>query len=158
MIDQKTVLELAEKSGFVTDHDSVQVHDIYSCYSQEITDEVKKLIELSMQLGSDQAKVEIKTHLLQVDNLGNGAFSNGFRQAIFQLEELLVDIKELNEFEKCMQDAIDANRYRYLRDTEMWGVIIWESLDFPNEHGGHAAALDSAVDASIRNRKDNHEQ
>lgn len=59
--------------------------------------------------------------------------------------------------EQDAQDKIDAERYRYLRDTETLETAVWEALEGSGsvndngslDHAGYCSGFDRAIDAAI---------
>jgi hypothetical protein len=50
-------------------------------------------------------------------------------------------------------DKLDAERYRYLRNTKTWDAVIWDAIDFIGHDQDYEKALDDAVDAAIKASK-----
>lgn len=71
---------------------------------------------------------------------------------------LMVNLKTVkDELEALKGDAKDAERYRYIRDTETIEAMVWEALDGDGsvngegelDRAGYAAGMDRAIDAAI---------
>lgn len=56
-------------------------------------------------------------------------------------------------------DALDAARYRYIRDTGTLESAVWEALEGYSDTGGeidqaeYAAGMDAAIDAALKEQK-----
>lgn len=115
---------------------------------------LEELAELRTALPAQEPSNITDAHMVlsELDNLihdvtGDEGDDDAFKYIRSALTELMA-----YRGKEPSADALDAKRYRYLRDTYSWSNVLWEAIDSPDGED-YAYRLDEAVDAAIRQQE-----